>query len=209
MPGFSRTLTVPATLTALALAPAAQAQTAAELAFRDSVDAPPAGYSGPVFELSHDFPVENPGTCSESDCPWLYIDVDFTSGEPVDWNSGPWNDYFMAIWEVVTRGQDPNLPNEVGVRTEVDGETAWYHVPWMAYDPTAGREFAHGTTNERTAHLSDFIGSPMPNAVPLSAMGRSARRSSRMGSKAGRWACTTPGAATRSGRPSPATARPR
>ena len=27
----------------------------------------------------------------------------------------------------------------------------------MAYDPTAGREFVHGTTNERTAHLADLI----------------------------------------------------
>jgi hypothetical protein len=154
-----------------AVAMAAQAQTGAELAFRDSVNAPPAGYSGPVFKLSHDYPPEHPGPCSQSDCPWLYVDVDFTSGEPVDWRSGPWNDYIMAIMGVVTRGQDPNLPNEVGIRTEVNGETAWYHVPWMAYDPTAGREFAHGTTNERTAHLSDFIGSPLPNAVPLSAMG--------------------------------------
>jgi hypothetical protein len=31
-------------------------------------------------------------------------------------------------------------------------------VPWMAYDLTTGREFVHGTTNERTSHLSDLLG---------------------------------------------------
>ncbi len=144
--------------------------TAADFAFQDAANMPAAGYSGPVFQLSHDYPTQDPGTCDESECPWLFIDVDFTSGVPVDWKSGPWNDYIMAIMGAVVRGQDPNLANEVGFQSEVDGETAWFHVPWMAFDPTAGREFAHGTTNERTAHLSDFVGSPMPNATALSAM---------------------------------------
>lgn len=179
MPAILDTLVARAALGGLALglglAAAAQAQDAAGPAFADAIGTPPEGYSGPVFSLSHDYPTEDPGPCAEADCPWLFVDVDFTSGAPVDWTSGPWNDYIMAIMEVVTRGQDPNMPNETGFRTQVDGETAWYHVPWMAYDPTAGREFAHGTTNERTAHLSDFIGSPMPNAVPLSAMGPDCR----------------------------------
>ncbi|MFT4742282.1 MAG: hypothetical protein ACI91Z_000253 [Yoonia sp.] len=144
--------------------------TAADFAFRDAANTPPAGYNGPVFELSHSYPTQDPGACGIADCPWLYIDVDFTSGEAVDWETGPWNDYIIAIMEVVVRGQDPNMSNESGFQSQVDGETAWYHVPWMAYDPSAGREFAHGTTNERTAHLSDFIGSPMPNATALSAM---------------------------------------
>jgi hypothetical protein len=145
-------------------------QSAGDLAFRNAVNTPPASYHGPVFELSHDYPSEHPGKCPQSECPWLYIDVEFTTGKPVNWEKGPWNDYIMAIMGVVTRGQDPNMPNEVGFRTRIDGETVWYHVPWMSYDPTAGREFTHGTTNERTAHLSDFIGSPMPNATPLSGM---------------------------------------
>ncbi|MFC4348611.1 hypothetical protein ACFO5Q_12225 [Kordiimonas lipolytica] len=148
----------------------AEQSIAADFAFQNAVSAPPPGYQGPVFQLSHDYPTEDPGQCPQSECPWLYIDVDFTSGVPVNWEEGPWNDYIMAIMSVVVRGQDPNMPNEVGFRTKIDGETMWYHVPWMAYDPTAGREFAHGTTNERTAHLSDFIGSPMPNATMLQSM---------------------------------------
>lgn len=157
-------------IAALAGAGASAQGTAAENAFRDAVNTPPAGYDGPVFQLSNAYPTQDPGVCGIADCPWLFIDVDFTSGAPVDWENGPWNDYIMAIMGVVIRGQDPDMSNEAGFQTQVDGETAWYHVPWMAYDPSAGREFAHGTTNERTAHLSDFIGSPMPNATPLAAM---------------------------------------
>lgn len=143
---------------------------ASDHAFKNAIEAPPYGYAGPVFALSNAYPTQDPGLCGIEDCPWMFIDVDFTSGVPVDWNDGPWNDYIMAIMDVVVRGQDPDMSNDVGFQSQVNGETAWYHVPWMAYDPSAGREFAHGTTNERTAHLSDFIGSPMPNATPLSAM---------------------------------------
>ena len=64
----------------------------------------------------------------------------------------------QSVLAYVREGQDPQLTHEAGFVSEVNGETRWYHVPWMAYDPTAGREFIHGTTNERTAHLSDFIG---------------------------------------------------
>ncbi|WP_213803141.1 hypothetical protein [Granulicella sp. dw_53] len=53
--------------------------------------------------------------------------------------------------------QDPNLANEVGWKVKVGGKTRWFNVPWMAYDPTAGREYVHGTTNERTATLSDLV----------------------------------------------------
>lgn len=45
---------------------------------------PPAGYSGPIFELVHDYPTQSPGARDESECPWLFIDVEFTSGAPVD-----------------------------------------------------------------------------------------------------------------------------
>src|SRR5579885_3056318 len=78
--------------------------------------------------------------------------------------------------QYVKQGQDPNLKNDVGFRTTVDGKTRWFNVPWMAYDPTAGREFIHGTTNERTAHLSNLInGRNRPvrgvNFLPLMSQG--------------------------------------
>ncbi len=131
-----------------------------EMAFRNAVNLPPPGWQGPVFELSHDYPTEYPGDCDE--CPWLSVDVDFSvdfDAPPPAWTDG-WDQYLNTIKEYVRQGQDPQLSNEAGWDTTVEGETRWFHVPWMAYDPTVGREFIHGMTNERTAHLSDFLGAP-------------------------------------------------
>jgi len=150
-----------------ASAQTATVQTAGDLAFRNAVNTPPPGYGGPVFKLSSDYPRADPGRCTKSECPWLYIDVHFESDRLVGSIEGSWREYIMSIMEVVARGQDANLSNEKGFQTVVGGETAWYHVPWMAYDRTAGREFVHGTTNERTALLSDYMGSPEPNATLL------------------------------------------
>lgn len=138
----------------------------AAFAFRNAVNDPPAGWSGPVFTLSHDYPAQKPADCSAKDCPWLAVtlqdgtspfDISLSSLPP-DWKSGPWRDYIQGVLGYVRQGQDPQLANDPGFRVEVDGRTRWFHVPWMAYDPTAGREFVHGTTNERTAHLSDLLG---------------------------------------------------
>ncbi len=146
-------------LCALASAPAL-AQSAAQLAFRNAATTPPPGWTGPVFQLSRNFPTSVPADCPE--CTWLKLDVDFTPKFPPPpgntWVSGKWSDYIAQILTYVKAGQDPQLRNEIGFRTTVNGKTRWFNVPWMAYDPTVGREFVHGTTNERTAHLSDLIG---------------------------------------------------
>lgn len=80
--------------------------TTADFAFRDAADTPPADYDWPVFELSHDYPPQDPSACGIDDCTWFFIDVDFISGEPVDWETDPWNDYIMAFMDVVVRDQD-------------------------------------------------------------------------------------------------------
>jgi len=137
---------------------------AAQLAFRNAVVPPPPGWTGPVFQLSHDYPTQDPGTCPKTVCTWLAVDVDFSvdfQGPPPQWSQG-WDRYMAAILRYVREGQDPELRNEVGWRLEVGGETRWFHMPWMAYDPTAGREFVHGMTNERTATRADFFGDHMP-----------------------------------------------
>jgi hypothetical protein len=77
---------------------------------------------------------------------------------PDAWQKGNWAEYIRRILEYVKQEQDPNLADDVGFRVDVNGKTRWFNVPWMAVDPTAGREYLHGTTNERTAHLSDLIG---------------------------------------------------
>jgi hypothetical protein len=139
------------------------ASAAAKLAFRNAVEQPPAGWDGPVFTLSRDYPSAYPGACPEDVCTWLGLDVNFSAdltAEPPTWNDPIWGQYMQSVLDYVKEGQDPQLSHETGFLTEVGGETRWYHVPWMAYDPTAGREFVHGTTNERTAHLSDLLGAP-------------------------------------------------
>lgn len=126
----------------------------ADLAYRNSVEERPAGYGGPAFELSHDYPDEDPGDCRRANaCPWLGVDIDIA--DP-DWATGGWREYMDAVLAHLREGQDPNLMP--GWATDVGRQTRWFHVPWMAYDPSTGREFIHGLTNERTAHIEDLTG---------------------------------------------------
>src|SRR6266849_968459 len=140
-----------------------QAQSAADLAYRNAVTPPPPGWTGPVFQLSHNYPTADPGPCSPKVCKWLANKkVNFNlplTGPPPTWTPA-WNEYIQEILDYVKQGQDPQLQNQVGWKPDVDGESRWFYVPWMAYDPTRGREFVHGMTNERTATLGDFIHEP-------------------------------------------------
>jgi hypothetical protein len=154
----------------------ANAPSPADLAFRSSVDTPPPGDSH-VFKLSANYPTTLPAPCT--DCTWLKTDVDFKTSFPPQprpnaWTEGKWADYLASILTYVRQDQDPNLADEVGFRTEVAGATRWYNVPWMAYDPTTGREYRHGTTNERTAVLGDLVGPDgkriRPTAMSLGAV---------------------------------------
>lgn len=144
---------------------ATAAKGAAYYAFRNTVDKVPAKHPGiPAFKLSASYPSTSPGDCDpKKECTWLDIQVDFNATFPPNpnspnqgWVSGNWKDYVQSILNYVKQGQDPELADKVGFRTEVNGKTRWFNVPWMAYDPTAGREFVHGTTNERTAHISEL-----------------------------------------------------
>ena len=145
---------------------------ASVFAFADAVGEAPEGWTGPVFELSHDYPTADPGPCAPADCPWLGLTAatDFESQSdssmaPGAWENSIWPEWMETVKTVIRQGQDDQLSNEAGFRSTVNGQTAWYHVPWMAYDPTVGREFIHGTTNERTAHLSDLLGASARIAV--------------------------------------------
>jgi hypothetical protein len=142
---------------------AAAAQGPEYYAFRNTVDNVPAKPTTPVFKLSHAYPkTAPPASCKE--CAWLNVDVNFATAFPPpsgnQWHSGHWDEYIKTILDYIKEGQDPNLANKIGFRDQVKGQTRWYNVPWMAYDPTVGREYVHGTTNERTAHLSDLVNGP-------------------------------------------------
>src|SRR6202023_4062097 len=86
-----------------ALATPALAQSAAELAFRNTVKGPPPGWYGPVFKLSHDYPETVAGECAE--CTWLKLNVDFRSKFPPPtsnpWTSGNWSEYLKRILDYV------------------------------------------------------------------------------------------------------------
>ena len=127
----------------------AQRNPAALFAFRDSADTPPSNWTGPKFQLSHNYPKVRP----KCDAPWLKRPVNFNNPNP-KWED--WKDYVQDIIDYVAEGQDPNLPDNVGWKHEVNGETRWFHIPWMAYDPHSGREFVHGLTNELSTALSTF-----------------------------------------------------
>ena len=145
----------------IACVAAADNQQAARHAYRSAVEGPPPGWKGPVFQLSHNYPAQKPGECPRTLCTWLATPIRLnTQNDTVspDWENGAYKEYIREILDYVREGQDPNLANEVGFRVQVKGKTRWFHVPWMAYDPTAGREFVHGTTNERTAHVGDLVG---------------------------------------------------
>jgi hypothetical protein len=159
-----RLSTIAALLAAAGLCPLAmsapvQAQSAAGPAFQNTVKGPPPGWTGPVFKLSRNYPATVAGDCAE--CTWLKVDVDFKPQFPPaagnQWVSGKWEDYLKRVLDYVKQGQDPQFGNTPGFQVNVNGKTRWFNVPWMAYDPSAGREFVHGTTNERTANLADLI----------------------------------------------------
>jgi len=121
----------------------------AAAAFRDSADTPPAGWKGPRFRLSHNYPKQMP-TCS---APWLQRKVSF-DGSSVNWDD--WRGYVKDIVDYVKEGQEPDLPDNTGWKVQVGNELRWFHVPWMAYDGERGREFVHGLTNELSTALSTF-----------------------------------------------------
>ena len=131
------------------------AVSAAALAFRNAVDSPPPGWTGPVFALSHDYPKDAP-VC---DSPWLKRNVNFNDPAP-KWPgaNNEWSGYVEDIVNYVKQGQDPDLRDEIGWRSEVGGSVRWFHVPWMAYDGERGREFVHGLTNELSTAESTFTG---------------------------------------------------
>lgn len=151
-------------------APATKPPDAAYYGFRNAATAPPLGWPGPVFQLSHNYPHQPPlpssTKCPEKECPWLYVKVNFTPNFPKDpkdikspnWHEGNWDLYLNTILKYVMEGQTSDLNNETGWQVNVNKKTRWFNVPWMAYDPTAGREFVHGTTNERTASVEDLMG---------------------------------------------------
>jgi hypothetical protein len=145
-------------------APVPSSQDPASYAFRNTVDKVPAQPTTPVFKLIHNYPRTAPPADCKPDCKWLSISTRAMFApkfppptDPNRWQNEKWERYLQSILDYIKQGQDPNLDNRLGFQPVINGKTRWFNVPWMAYDASAGREYVHGTTNERTAHLNDLV----------------------------------------------------
>lgn len=98
--------------------------------FPSTSDKVPAGWSGPVFVLSQNYPKALP---FDDPVPW----------ENIDFTKNP-QSYVQALYQYVLQGNvDANwVVHNNKVRK-------WYHAPWMHYGDS-GREFIHGMTRERS-----------------------------------------------------------
>lgn len=101
--------------------------------FKNTKDAIPPGWSGPIFQLSQDYPEALP---SPENYPW----------KTIDYKTDPMG-YMMAVRKYVFEGNvNPANPNAPWV-VQNNPVRKWYHAPWMDAGDN-GREFISGMTRE-------------------------------------------------------------
>ena len=102
--------------------------------YASSLDKIPAGWNGPVFTLSRNYPTAVPN----DHYPWLAY----------DFKTQP-KQYMQAVLAYFIEGN-----NEVNWVVQNNRIRTWYHAPSMAWQPANrpnGREFIHGLTRERNS----------------------------------------------------------
>jgi hypothetical protein len=104
--------------------------------FPDAHEKPPAGWTGPVFKLSQNYPATKPAA---ETMPWKALDFQ-TQPEA----------YIMAVYHYALEG---NLATDW--RGYDNPTRTWYHAPWMQYGPN-GREFIRGMTRERNSRPKEL-----------------------------------------------------
>lgn len=99
--------------------------------FQDAHDAPIAGWTGPVFELSHDYPATQPSAATQ---PWKQFDFRTQAAQ-----------YLQSVLAYAMEGN-------VDIDWQGQNNTVrkWYHTPWL-HAGNNGREFVHGLTRERSS----------------------------------------------------------
>lgn len=122
--------------------PHALADEAAAEAFRNSVEAKPAGWTGPVFRLSHQYPTSRPAAPAAG-FPW----------EQFDFRTQP-AQYASAVLQAARADLEALDWDPTKAPTP-----KWFHAPWMATGTPSrnGREFIHGMTVERASRLSELV----------------------------------------------------
>ena len=104
--------------------------------FISSRDKIPAGWTGPVFQLSQDYPTTPPAAAAY---PWKAFDYKTQS--------------LQYITAVLTYCFDGNTGIDFVVQNNATRK--WYHAPWLDYGAN-GREFVHGMTHERTSRPKEL-----------------------------------------------------
>lgn len=117
-------------------------------------NAPPQGWSGPVFQLSDRFP-STPQDDSGAQ-PWRNSRYDklFDPSTPTAEKTALGKDY---IWDVMRYIQEGNIDSgDVNKDWSLCENPArnWYHMPFQTYEPLSGREFIHGLTREAPVTFS-------------------------------------------------------
>lgn len=101
----------------------------------DRIEAPPPGWSGPVFVPRFDFPE----AAAAEAYPW----------QAVNFRNEP-ERYLQVMLDYALAGQD-----RMHWRLQANSVRSWYHVPWLG--PGAnGREFIHGLTRARDFALGEL-----------------------------------------------------
>ena len=104
-------------------------------AFPDAFNAPPPGWTGPVFKLSQAYPATKPALELVSQRKWAAFDFKKPADAPK---------YLQAVLDYCLAGNTANNFADVGANPV----RKWYHAPWL-HNTNAGREFMHGLTGER------------------------------------------------------------
>lgn len=113
--------------------------------FVSSRDRVPENWTGPVFQLSQDYPDAPP---ERETLPW----------DAIDYKARPF-EYMMAIRDYIYEGNlDPNDPNAPW-KTQENPIRKWYHAPWMDAGNN-GREFIHGLTKELVSRPGQIAPNP-------------------------------------------------
>jgi hypothetical protein len=105
--------------------------------FPDARDEPPAGWTGPAFRLSQDYPSKMPDI---GDTPWLKFDFHTQTVQ-----------YLEAVLQYAIDGN-----TAVDFQGQDNRVRKWYHAPWLHANPRSGREFIHGLTRERDSRPGEL-----------------------------------------------------
>ncbi|HKV42934.1 MAG TPA: hypothetical protein VJX67_27310 [Blastocatellia bacterium] len=148
---FTITSTIPATATRHELEAATCGAHCKRNRFRSSRDPIPAGWTGPIFQLSQDYPDAIP---APENYPWKAIDY---KTQPMQ--------YLMAVRNYLYEGNvnasDPDAPWVL----RKNPIRKWYNAPWMDTGRN-GREFIHGLTRELASRPGQLWKSP-PQTEPI------------------------------------------